>query len=496
MWRNGLLLLLVAFGAATPAHAGEFGPFAPPNPFTAASGAATMHGDVGQSDASPNPGPGLGAQTVRTQTLAAACPTVLQGSDGVPLALCTAIVDRRPTVHQLDPATGASVAQLALPASGNVFGGVYPYLDDRNRVVVFDANANLLRIAHGAGGLRVDTTAPVGKALSALCSDACGGVVGSAPDWRGRVWFAAAQGVAGFVDPDTEAVQTIRLGEGEVVANSIATAPGGTAIATDHALYLLTAAHGGAPRVVWRAAYDRGPVRKPGQLSRGTGATPTFFGPQDGTRYLAITDNAAPHEHLLVFDTHARGKAPKPRRRGGKLIRRLGPKVARTVCDIPVLTAGPSGTENSPVGSGRSIFVASTYGYPYPAQPAGVEAAQPETAPFTGGMTRVDLKPGGTGCDVRWQNQVRSSAVPRLDVPGGLLYTIDRSPLSPDGMQGPLDSYDSVAIDAGTGAVAHRQRIGTGYASDTLQLAPTIVPGRVLYQGMITGLARISPAAP
>ena len=44
--------------------------------------------------------------------------------------------------------------------------------------------------------------------------------------------------------------------------------------------------------------------------------------------------------------------------------------------------------ENSPVGFRRSVYVASTYGYPYPASPSGAEPTQPASAPFTGGLTR------------------------------------------------------------------------------------------------------------
>jgi hypothetical protein len=479
----GTVLAVVA--TAAPACAGT-GPFSVSNPFTAANGAATMHGDSESSDTSPWPGPGVGEQRVRVVTLAAACPTVLEGSDGIPLALCTAIADRRPTVYEFDPATGEPVASLALPASGNVFGGVYPYLDQHDRIVVFDAAGNLLRIGHhrhgGRAALTVDQSVPVGAALARRCPDACGGVVGSAPDWRGRVWFATAQGVAGVVDPRDGDVRTLLLGDGEQVANSISTTPGATAIATDHALYLLSAAHDGVPKVLWRAVYDRGPARKPGQLSHGTGATPTFFGPEDGTRYLTITDNAAPTEHLLVYDTWARAA----RRRGAH-------KVPRLVCKTPVLTPGASGTENSPVGFGRSVFVASTYGYPYPATPAGAEPTQPASADFTGGLTRVDVRSDGTGCDVRWQVPVRSASVPRLDVAEARLYDVDRRGLTGSMTPGPFDTYTSVAIDAATGAVVHRQPIGVGYDADTLQLAPTIVPGRVLYQGTITGLTRISP---
>ena len=294
--------------ACAPAQAAFPGTFAPANPYTAANGAATMHADSESSDASPYPGPGTGAQRVQVNELGAACPTILQGSDGMPVALCTAILGQAPTVYLLDPASGSPLASLKLP-TGNLFGGVYAYLDPQNRLVVFDADGNLDRVAHsysaGHWTLAITSATSISAALAPRCPSLCGGVVGLSPGWHGRVWFATARGVGGFVDPATGAVKTIALGSGEQVANSISTAPQGTAIATDHALYLLTTTATGEPKIVWRYPYDRGSARKPGQLSQGTGSTPTFFGPQDGTRYLAITDNASPAEHLIVIDTKA-----------------------------------------------------------------------------------------------------------------------------------------------------------------------------------------------
>ena len=49
----------------------------------------------------------------------------------------------------------------------------------------------------------------------------------------------------------------------------------------------------------WRAAYDRGAEQKPGQLSRGSGTTPTVL---PGGR-VAITDNAEPRMHVSFYDT-------------------------------------------------------------------------------------------------------------------------------------------------------------------------------------------------
>jgi hypothetical protein len=165
----------------------------------------------------------------------------------------------------------------------------------------------------------------------------------------------------------------------------------------------------------------------------------------------------------------------------------------RLICDIAVLTPGPSGTENAPVAAGDSVFVASTYGYPYPASPAGQPAPQPPTAPFAGGITRIDLDPGGHGCHVVWQDEVRSAAVPRLDAPDGTLFTVQRTDLLDPTGTSDADTYSLVAIDAGDGLVLDSNLLGIGYESDTLQLSPTIVPHGVMYQGTITGIDRIAP---
>src|SRR3954452_14482580 len=235
-----------------------------------------MHGDTASSDTTPYHGPS-GAPNVRFQELGAACPTTLVGRDAMPLSLCTSIATRAapppaplppppppppppPAVILLDPSTALPLATLQLTA-GSLFAGVYPYLDSRDRVVVVDGSGDLLRIAHtqdalGIWHLAVADRLPLRQ-----------GVVGLAPDWRGRVWFATSRGVAGYADPRTRAVRTIQLAGG--VANSISTVPGGTAGVTAHTLYGLSAATNGAPRIRWRSLYDRGPVRKPGQLSWG-----------------------------------------------------------------------------------------------------------------------------------------------------------------------------------------------------------------------------------
>jgi hypothetical protein len=156
------------------------------------------------------------------------------------------------------------------------------------------------------------------------------------------------------------------------------------------------------------------------------------------------------------------------------------------VCSVPVLGAGGAGSENSPVGIGRSVFVASTYGYPYPALPEGAGPAVPSSAPFTGGMTRIDV--AADGCRVVWENTVRSAAVPRLSTADGALYTVAR--IGPDHTT-PIDGYALTVLDPETGAVTASHPLPGTVVDDPLQTAPLITHDGRLLQGTVTGILRI-----
>ncbi|MFC7451190.1 hypothetical protein [Rhodococcus daqingensis] len=467
-----LIALTVTLGGGAATAQPTWGPLAPPNPHLGPMGTSTMHGDAGSSDATPLAGPGTGHVAVGSIPLASACPTLLEGSDGLILALCTPIVGQVPTVHLIDPSLlpltdgvlpiAASVAQLQLP-KGSLLGGVYAFLDNANRLVAVDGDRRLVRVQHertalGTWRLFVDQSVDLTGAIPSGDN-----VTGLAPDWQGNVWFATGAGRVGRVDTGG-VTKTLQLPAGEQVQNSISTATTGTAVATTHALYQLSAAPDGTPKVDWRAPYDRGSARNPGQLSWGTGSTPTYFGPTTGADYLAIVDSADTQVSLLVYRVST-----------GDL-----------VCSQPVLASGGPGSENSPVGIGNSVFVASTYGYPYPAVPEGAGPAVPASAPFTGGMTRVDLD--GTGCHTVWDKKIRSAAVPHLSTADGKLYTVIRQGLD---LTTPLDGFAYAVIDPQTGSVLKTQGMPGTSANDTLQMSALITSRGEFYQGTISGVVRV-----
>jgi len=454
---------------STARAAAAFGPLAPPNPFMASLGLASLHNDAESSDAGPLPGPGAHLNAIFGYPLLAACPTIMQGTDGLVLALCTTDLAQTPTIFLIDP--GGLVprvfplAKLHV-AKGSLLGGVYAYLDNNNQVVMIDGSNHLLRIAH------VKEEGPLGcwKLIVTESTDLSGAIpagdnsVGLVPDYAGNVWFATGNGVVGVVKPG-RAVTALQLPAGEQVANSISSAPSGrVAVATTFAIYELNLDNVGNPQIVWRAAYDRGTARKPGQLSWGTGSTPVYFGPMTGADYLTIVDNASPQVHALIYQSGT-----------GQL-----------VCQQTVLTEGGPGSENAPIGVGNSVFVSSTYGYPYPAVPAGAPPAVPATAPFIGGMTRVDVD--NPGCHTVWENKIRSAALPHLSTADGLLYTITR--IGSDRTT-PLDIFAYGVVDASTGRLLWEQPKSATILSDPLQTPTMVLMQHKIMQGNLTGLGRI-----
>src|SRR5688572_14752946 len=128
------------------AEGDDFGPRPPQNPFTAPDGLATQHGDSAASDTSPLSGPGTGTVRGSRVDLLAACPSLFVTSQGRVLAVCTQIINQSPAVFLLDAEQGTTLASLQI-AGGDLFGGVYPYLDAEDRLLVVDGMNQLLRVA-------------------------------------------------------------------------------------------------------------------------------------------------------------------------------------------------------------------------------------------------------------------------------------------------------------------------------------------------------------
>lgn len=450
------------------------------NPYLGINSLATMHGDAQSSDATPFAGPGDpgvgGTWKVTFTNHWAACPTILAGQDGYIQALMTQFLGsdakvRKPKLAIIEPASGAQLGAMEIP-TGALLGGVYAYLDGDSNLVMVDGTNALTWISHSQDGMKVWVSRRI-DLTDAMKLEPKDHVVGIVPDWHGRIWVASERGVVGLIDPKRNVVRLTKLQQyspTERIDNSISACPQGVSIITSYGIYMLGAdASTSKPRIIWTHSYDRGTKQKPGQLSHGSGATATFFGP-NGSDYVMLSDNADRQEKLIVYRS-ADGSA---------------------VGQGPLFTPGASGTENSMIGVQNSIVGACTFGYPYAQYPDTKPAYRAQVAP---GMERWDVNDDASGITLKWRNNgIYSAAVPRLSTADNLIYTCER-PRGPAGLlTGPV--VYACAIDMDSGRVVHRQRLprlaNLLAGGDPSQMVGVIDKHGVWWQGTIGGIYRIS----
>ena len=450
------------------------------NPYLGINSLATMHGDAQSSDATPFAGPGDpgvgGTWKVTFTNHWAACPTILAGQDGYIQALMTQFLGsdakvRKPKLAIIEPASGAQLGAMEIP-TGALLGGVYAYLDADSNLVMVDGTNALTWISHSQDGMKVWVSRRI-DLTDAMKLEPKDHVVGIVPDWHGRIWVASERGVVGLIDPKRNVVRLTKLQQyspTERIDNSISACPQGVSIITSYGIYMLGAdASTSKPRIIWTHSYDRGTKQKPGQLSHGSGATATFFGP-NGSDYVMLSDNADRQEKLIVYRS-ADGSA---------------------VGEGPLFTPGASGTENSMIGVQNSIVGACTFGYPYAQYPDTKPAYRAQVAP---GMERWDVNDDASGITLKWRNNgIYSAAVPRLSTADNLIYTCER-PRGPAGvLTGPV--VYACAIDMDSGRVVHRQRLprlaNLLAGGDPSQMVGVIDKHGVWWQGTIGGIYRIS----
>ena len=390
------------------------------------------------------------------------CATLTFDSQGRLVGLCGDISG--PSLHLIDPDTLQITKSQPLPERKpskesrlqDLCGGAYFYLDDRDRAVVATTDKHLWVIREVNPGPAFalesdfDLSAALGtdRATSAL------------PDWDGNLWFVGRYtGVVGVVEPNTGAVHSIVLGE--EIENSFAVDRDGVYVVSDKAMYRFALDATGTPTVVWRQVYQNVGVKKPGQVNAGSGTTPTIM----NGGYVAITDNANPM-NVVVYRTAAT----------------LAPGQPRTVCEVPVFSAGASDTENSLIAADRALIVENNYGYHLTSVVNGGV-----TAP---GVARVDVRPDGSGCDLAWTNTSVSapSVVPKVSLRTGLLYAYTKEV---DPVNATSDPWFWTAIDFRTGAVAWQQLAGTGAGFNNHYAGICVGPNRVAYLGTVGGVVAL-----
>jgi hypothetical protein len=461
--------------------------FAPRHPFMAANDRSNLHNDAYQSDAGRTPGP-LGNKPGVTSTLyTQECASVTFDSRGRIVTVCVglATVDLR----LLDPRTLDVLADYPLPprpasSLANPFtafgGGGYFYLDHKDRAVVPTSDGHIDVVAVTGADEEPRLTLQRRYDVSAHVGDSV--ILSVLPDWAGRLWFVTSSGVVGVVDRRTGATRAMDLPHDETIGNSIAVdETGGVFVVSDHALYRFQADRRGRPRVSWRKPYDAGSRTKPGQSQFGSGTTPTVIR-RGSRRYVAITDNADPRMHVLVYRADRKGPGRRP------------------VCSMPVFPRHRGSTDNSLIAFGNALIVENNYGYTGPEQvppPGTPQRRTPTTVP---GVTRIDVDYRHGGCRTRWRNSdVRvPSSVSKVSTATGLVYVYEHPAAADvryvDGEEpatGPEDPWYLTALDARTGKRVWSRLTGTGLGYNNNYAPITLGPDGTAYVGVLGGLVAV-----
>ncbi len=431
----------------------------PQHPRLAANGSSSMHNDGWASDAYAGPGPLGESPEVDTAWYGVKeCATLAFDTRKRLIALCGSYSG--PVLHVIDPESMRPQDTFELPArrdNGNgkrpwedLCGGAYFFLDDQDRAVVATTERTVVVLTTADGDGEPDLTVQATYDLTRqVPEDDC--LIALMPDWEGKIWYATEDGRVGFVDNGTGKATVRELGE--EIANSLAVGrDGGVYAVTVDALYRLGVDGARRPTVRWRTPYDRGTRTKPGQLSRGSGTTPTIL----PGGLVAITDNAEPRMRVQVYDTA-----------DGDL-----------VCQRAVFADGASATDNALVSVGDGVIVENNHGYRNPL--STLLGFTPE-----GGFARVDV--AGGKCEETWTSEaIAPTSVAKVSLETGLVYAYTKR----SSLLG-VNAWYFTALDARTGRTVWSVRVGIGSMFNNHYSAVTLAPDGSAYVATLAGLVRV-----
>ncbi len=459
-------LLVPKFIGAPAAEQPIAHPPIPQNPWLSPDGTNTMHNDAYASDAYQVSGPLGNKLKVKSASYGVReCATIAFDSRDRIVGLCGGLEGF--TMMVIDPVTLRPISELRTSArnlltSANPFtdicGGTYFFLDGDDVAYPTTSKKTVLKIKVQPNGklLKQQEWSLTEHVPASDC------LIATMPDWDGRLWFFTQQGTVGTLDRETGAVQVMNLPDGEQVTNSVATdETGGMYVVSTHALYRLDATAAGVPEVTWREVYDRGSRLKPGNLSQGSGTTPTLL----GDRWVAINDNADPQTNVLVYD----------RQEGA---------TDRLHCTQPVLENNAGTTDNSLVAVGNSFIIENNYGYKGPTSTILGKTSTP-------GLARVMVE--DDGCHVAWTNDsIAPSSVAKASLGNGLLYAYTKPKKMTQ--RNVFDAWYFTAIDIRTGETVWSRLTGTGIQWNNHYAAIYLGPDGTAYIATLAGLVRISDA--
>ncbi|HEY7629771.1 MAG TPA: hypothetical protein VH817_03675 [Thermoleophilaceae bacterium] len=452
---------------AASAHAAPRIPAAhpPQNPFLASNPGSNIHDDTWMTDTYNRRGPVAGQLTTQMGALPPSlCGSLTFDRRGRILSVCPSSV-APPVLRLIDPTTLKALAEYVMPsgppapgtpAYQDYTGGGYFFLDQHDRVWSATQTKHLLVLAVAAGGKSFNRVADY-DLTSVVTGDER--ITSALPDFKGRIWFVTKKdGKVGILNTRTRKIHVLKTGE--EIENSFAVDRGAVYIVSDKRMYRFSAGRGGRPHIDWAVRYRNSGIHKPSQADAGSGTTPTIL----PGGLVAITDNADPMD-VVVYRT----------------AKRLRKHVRRVVCQVPVFGKGASATENSLLGSGRSLIVENNYGYQDPFGPMAGTITKP-------GFARVDISRNREACRVAWTNRTERAptVVPKLSTKTQLIYAYTQDP---DGTGGQVWSW--VALSARTGKRVFKVPAGNGLLGNNNYAGIALGPTGTAYLGTIGGISAL-----
>jgi len=385
--------------------------------------------------------------------------------------------------------------------SGKVdFGGAgYFYQDDQYRMVIALPNGHvqiLRRTPSAVGGVDgyavdadynisgTDGAVPLPNGVDSL------DLYALVPDKAGNIWFTIAQGIVGTITPggvihwlnlndpgNTGQQQPQYDGGFEAIANSHCVDEGdsdsgssGVYILTTYHLYRLGAAADGTPGIDWSAAYDHGTAVKSGQVSFGSGTSPTLFHIGD-RRFVTIADNAE-FMHVNVYRAETNLQPGEQR------------LFAQTT---PFGQNAAVSDENSLIVAGCSdlksvdIYAENNYGNDDVSSTLGTAVTQP-------GFARMHLESDGTFTVASVNTTIAvPSLVSKISLSSNIVYTYNKTPYG--WFLTGLDASDLTDV-------RFSSRIGPGTLGNNNFYAALSLDadGKTVWLGTLFGLMRIQQA--
>lgn len=325
-------------------------------------------------------------------------------------------------------------------SSATDFSGGYFYQDHLNRLVVALPDGHVKVMARRPSTVSsVDTyvaerdinvtglggAVPVPAGLDSLS------LYVLMPDKQGNIWFTTGEGIVGVIGQDNSVrfidtndvngtgVRTPQPdGDFQGIANShsvdegdSAEASSGVYVLTTHKLYRFGLDAGGNITVDWETDYDRGTQQKSGQVSHGSGTSPTVFR-MGGRRFVTIADNATDRMNVNVYRAETTLETGEQR-----LFAQVAPFGDNPeVSDENSLIVAPA-PDNS---GGYDIFAENNFGYDGFASVAGPSVTEP-------GFARMRLLPSGSFTVASVNSEIRvPTVVSKMSTANNTVYTYEK----------------------------------------------------------------------